>query len=956
MSAVRLRPSSFALLLALTVGATATTALAEPGHVFPALTPAEKAAIADALPAKARVAPAKPRKLLVFYRTEGFVHGCIPYGNEALRRLGEASGAYTAVLSEDMAMFDPATLATFDAVVFQNTTKLAFANPAQRKALLDFVASGKGVVGLHAATDNFPTWPEGQALIGGLFHGHPWTSGNLVAVKLDDPDHVLNTAFHHQGFWIKEEIYQIMGPYARDHQRVLLSLDMSRPENARPADKIARTDNDFPISWIKNEGAGRVFYSSLGHNKDIFNVPSILQHFLDGIQFALGDLPADAVPSARLPAAPAPALAPDDKTTLQELAAHSVKTTAVPAPLVPAAKLAAPSTAAPVTDSLAQLARYDYGQDTSVISSLEATLRGQSSAERAAGEPKLLALITADGTPAAAKQALIRCLLLTATPAAVPALEKSGMTEVLAADAARTLAGIADPSADVALLRLAANAPAASRATFINALGQRRSASATDALARIAKTAPSPAEADAAVEALARIGTPASLAALAALPLEGPQAEARTRALLAAADTVIRRAPAASRPAVAKMARSVLSTTKLIPYRIEAAQILLAADGENAVAELLPLTRDPALRIRQSIARSLALSGLPSALTGLDAAFASLPADTQAAVVSAAYDSGTPALMPLVKTALSAGDVSIRPLAARADGRCGDETTVDLLIPLLTATPDLAAAAKEGLGLLPAGKADILLLDKLARADAPAAKVTILAILAGRQQRAAFPAALTLCSQADATVRASAFEAVAKLARAEDFPLILALTPNLKKAADRREWRKALFSAASAQPKNSQAIALIQTALAQPDAPESPVLIGALTVLPGEESTKVLRALLASPDAAVRKDIIRALAAARSEGAYALLKETAQNSKESSEQTLALRGYLETLAALDNLKPAQRVEGYRAAWPLASRPEEKAAILAAVKEIKGKDAEKFLKEFAPAEPKPTAKA
>ena len=335
MSAVRHHTASFSLLLALAIGATATTAFAEPGHVFPELTAAEKSAINAAVPAKPRVAPAKPRKLLVFYRTEGFVHASIPYGNEALRRLGEVTGAYTAVVSEDMAMFDPATLSTFDAVLFLSTTKLAFANPAQRKSLLDFVASGKGLIGLHAATDNFPTWPEGQALIGGLFHGHPWKSGDLVAVKLDDPDHVLNTAFNHQGFWLKEEIYQITGLYGRDRQHVLLSLDMSRPENTRPSGVIVRTDRDFPISWIKTEGAGRVFYSSLGHNKDIFNVSSILQHFIDGIQFALGDLPADAVPSASLAKIPAPALAPDDKTTLQTLALHPVQAAVTPATHAP---------------------------------------------------------------------------------------------------------------------------------------------------------------------------------------------------------------------------------------------------------------------------------------------------------------------------------------------------------------------------------------------------------------------------------------------------------------------------------------------------------------------------------------------------------------------------------------------------------------------------------------------
>lgn len=63
-------------------------------------------------------------------------------------------------------MFDPATLKQFDGVVFVSTTQLKFDNPAHRKALVDFVVSGKGVVGIHAASDNFPTWPEGQELMG----------------------------------------------------------------------------------------------------------------------------------------------------------------------------------------------------------------------------------------------------------------------------------------------------------------------------------------------------------------------------------------------------------------------------------------------------------------------------------------------------------------------------------------------------------------------------------------------------------------------------------------------------------------------------------------------------------------------------------------------------------------------------------------------------------------------
>jgi type 1 glutamine amidotransferase len=58
-----------------------------------------------------------------------------------------------------------------------------------------------------------------------------------------------------------------------------------------------RTDKDFAVSWIRGYGKGRVFYCFLGHNPQTFWNPSILQHYLAGIQFALGDLPAEATPS-----------------------------------------------------------------------------------------------------------------------------------------------------------------------------------------------------------------------------------------------------------------------------------------------------------------------------------------------------------------------------------------------------------------------------------------------------------------------------------------------------------------------------------------------------------------------------------------------------------------------------------------------------------------------------------
>lgn len=274
-------------------------------HKLPKLSDQEIQRIKDVLPESATARPAKPRKVLIFWLCEGFFHGDgIAAGNKAFELMGEKTGAYTTVASDDMSMFDADNLKQFDAVIFNNTTALSFKNPAHRKALLDFVNGGKGVVGTHSSVDNFYKWPEGAAMMGALFAGHPWGE---APVKLDDPSHPLVKAFGGKGFWFRDEIYKMRDPYSREKLRVLLSFDMSKMKPGAPT----REDKDNPIAWIHQVGKGRVFYCSLGHSKHVFWDPTLLKFYLAGVQYALGDLTADATPSAKLSPQPKPALAPE---------------------------------------------------------------------------------------------------------------------------------------------------------------------------------------------------------------------------------------------------------------------------------------------------------------------------------------------------------------------------------------------------------------------------------------------------------------------------------------------------------------------------------------------------------------------------------------------------------------------------------------------------------------------
>ena len=256
--------------------------------------------VAAALPDAACVKPAAPRKVLVFTLTKGFRHGSIPLAAKAVEMMGEKTGAYTTVVSDDLEMLRPENLSKFDVFCSDQCTGNLTTDETLKQSLLDFVRGGKGWVGIHAATDvggwKFPGYHE---MIGGVFAGHPF---RRISVKLDDPSSPLDAMFDGKGFGISDEIYTFRDPYSRDKLHILLSIDW---QNSNIQKGGNRDDNDYALSWIREYGKGRVFYCAFGHDDPIWWNPQILQHYLAGIQYAAGDLKADATPSASLNIQPA---------------------------------------------------------------------------------------------------------------------------------------------------------------------------------------------------------------------------------------------------------------------------------------------------------------------------------------------------------------------------------------------------------------------------------------------------------------------------------------------------------------------------------------------------------------------------------------------------------------------------------------------------------------------------
>lgn len=251
------------------------------------------------------------RKMLVFTLTRGFKHASINTGKLMMELMAEKTGAFEVVISNDLANFEPENIKAFDAICFMNTTMEVFSPPKGewkkmseeeqkqskeqearlKKSLMDYLKSGKGFVGIHAATDTFYQWPEYGEMIGGYFDGHPWRANTPVSVKVEDGQEQHACCAHLDGgnLNFKEEIYQFKAPYDPKKLHVLLRLDPEKTDLSIGK----RADKDYAVSWVKHHGKGRVFYSSLGHNHHIYENAKVLQHYLSGIQWALGDLQVD---------------------------------------------------------------------------------------------------------------------------------------------------------------------------------------------------------------------------------------------------------------------------------------------------------------------------------------------------------------------------------------------------------------------------------------------------------------------------------------------------------------------------------------------------------------------------------------------------------------------------------------------------------------------------------------
>lgn len=217
--------------------------------------------------------PPKDR-ILVFIQTQGYVHQSIEAGVAALDHLGDRN-EFGTVVTRNANDFNLENLKNYTAVVFLNTTGDVL-NAEQEQAFTQYMQSGGGFVGIHAAADTEYDWPWYGKLVGAYFESHPKQQEARIVIQ--DTTHLaaqgIPNPWNHFDEWYN---YKNISP----DLNVIALLDESTYTGGT-------NGTIHPIAWSQEYDGGRMFYTGLGHTVEAYSDDLFLTHLLGGILYVLG--------------------------------------------------------------------------------------------------------------------------------------------------------------------------------------------------------------------------------------------------------------------------------------------------------------------------------------------------------------------------------------------------------------------------------------------------------------------------------------------------------------------------------------------------------------------------------------------------------------------------------------------------------------------------------------------
>jgi putative membrane-bound dehydrogenase-like protein len=209
--------------------------------------------------------PPAGRKIVVLVLgNEGDTHALDKTTAQVIPEL--AKEGINLIYSTSPADLNSQNLSNFDAVLLY--AKYDSIAPAQEKALLDFVNSGKGFLAVHSAAESFPNSPAYIRLVGGELDHHGTGAFTASILHSEHPVTLGVTPFE-----TTDETF-VHKNLAAD--RIVL---MQRTEGTRQE----------PVTWVRNQGKGRVFYTAYGHDEKTWKQPEFLTLMHNAILWTVGD-------------------------------------------------------------------------------------------------------------------------------------------------------------------------------------------------------------------------------------------------------------------------------------------------------------------------------------------------------------------------------------------------------------------------------------------------------------------------------------------------------------------------------------------------------------------------------------------------------------------------------------------------------------------------------------------
>jgi HEAT repeat protein/type 1 glutamine amidotransferase len=831
-------------------------------------------------------------------------HASLPDANLAIELMGKKTGAYEAVFNNDVSVFRPDQIAQYDAICFSNTVGVLFDDPQLRKSLLSFVEKGKGFVGIHAAAATFVQWPKydqwpqfGEMLGAYENGGHPWKPNEVITIKVEDPGNPINAPFQGKSFEISDEVFQFQDPYSRDKLHILLAIDTEKTDMG-PERRILperQRDRDLAISWVRNYGKGRVFYSCLGHNPDIYWNPAILEHFLAGIQFALGDLAADATASNQVPLAQRRDV--PRSRSVDEL-----------------------------NDLLARIASYEYGQSRTALVELGDWVRdsaGTPSLSRVA-EARFLEFLKSSAT-LASKDFICRQLSLIGTGASVSQLA-SMLTSPDTSNMARyALERIPGDRVNEALRGALTKTSGNERIGIIDTLGNRRDAEAVVPLSRLLQDGNTAA---AAAAALGQIGN---------LPAFEVLANARSRATGDLLDRILdallacanRLASAGYKQAALKAFQDLNAPSLPTMIRIGALRGLTSGSGEKALWPLADALSSKDLKVQATAIRLL--SSIPGEKTTMVMVehFPNLPPRAKTQMLYALADRGDRQALPLVIESCQSPDVEMRVAALSALVRLGDASVISLLAEAAASKDELVReAARLSLYHLRGSDIDSTIVDQLNTAP-PAQKAELIHALGERSAASATSTLFRTAQDPSPEVRRESIRALRELAAPQHVTALLQLLGSVKSDQERSEAERAL-TAAIRKSEGMDVSPLLTVYPSSNDVPFRGSLLQVLGSLGKNDGLPLLKSTLKESNPELKRSAILALSEWPNALPASELLAIAEKDLNPSSQILALRGYIKLVSLPESRSAAETVKLLGKAMVLSQRTEEKRLVLAAL--------------------------